>query len=150
MKRWLMAGALLAGLVAAPLRAQENYKLKGRVNITNKCSKDAIPDKVRVSISIQFNGEDKGGKEVIEPPNKSFVVDFPKTPAVRTWKIVDVRRMDKTPICSCICCDKVKDADNNVMKCQWTPEASEGVPPDNDEDLVIDVTCECRKFVPDK
>ena len=101
MKRRLAVGGIAAILFAASSAAQENHKLKGRVNIVNRCSKDPVPE-VRVSISVEFTGEGTGRREVEEKPDKPFVVDFPKVPAIKSWKIADVRRMDKTPICSCI------------------------------------------------
>jgi len=149
MKRWLAAGGVMALLFVGSSIAQESYKLRGRVNIRNKCSKEAIPEKIRVSIEIQLAGEDRSGREVVEAPDKPFVIDFPKGQPIKNWKITNVRRMDRTPVCSCICCDPIQDKESKTMKCQWTPEASEAVPPDNEKELVINVTCECARFVPD-
>ena len=152
MHRWVSAGAAAAALaVLLPaFAAAADYKLNGKVTIKNTCSTQEVTDDILITITVALNDTDEATFTTKEKPGTQFSLpkSYPAKP--KNWKIVSVLRTDKTPICSCLCCDPILDkTTKKVQKCQQHPTALGSSEVDNDTVYEVTVTCECKDYVPD-
>lgn len=151
MHRWVSAAAAAALAVLLPaFAAAADYKLTGKVTIKNTCSKEEVTDDILITIAVDLGDTGEASFPTKEKPGTKFSLPKSYTVKPKNWKIVSVLRTDKTPICSCLCCDPIVDpTTKKVQKCQLhpTPQGSSEV--DNDTVYEVTVTCECKDYVPD-